>query len=302
MSTLNSDSLAKLEARYLDINLGKEFGRRLVKAYNDDPSSYASPEVFAAKVFPGFYFANEFGSGRIGAVAQTSMRIHFHKTFYSEAIKKDTTTYNFADYFLVTPEVVSTNNLTYVPAASLKSKIEAGEIIATAPLGYGVEVTFPAPEIIASYRAAKSDLSIINSLTLTIPTDTLYNDYNVAPASYMLLVLKNKRDEFFINNQLADNKTSFYATYDNVNHEYSFPGLRQYLLDLMEKESLQPEDYTFDLCPVQVDFEAQENSYGSVTYVESSMTPYVTRPAMTKFDIKNAKIKFTYSLQSKKNY
>ena len=138
---------------------------------------------------------------------------------------------------------------------------------------------------------------------MTIPVDTIECGMAVEPPPYALMVLKKDRDEFFAKNKLTDNITSFYATYNSTSRTYNFNSLRSYLTSLLDKEEITPDDYTFSLVPVQVSFENLVNtSYYSTTtqQTESEIQPYLISPAMADVKINEAKIKFTYSLQTQK--
>lgn len=71
---------------------------------------------------------------------------------------------------------------------------------------------------------------------------------------------------------------------------------------MLDREEIKPEDYTFSLVPVQVNFESTASSgyYGSSSQVESEILPYLVTPAMADIRLDKAKIKFTYSLQTQK--
>lgn len=70
-------------------------------------------------------------------------------------------------------------------------------------------------------------------------------------------------------------------------------------MDLLEKDTIEPEDYTFSLVPVQVNFEQMTNTgYGSVQYVETDIQPYLLAPTMCTVDLTKTKIKLTYSRQT----
>ena len=138
---------------------------------------------------------------------------------------------------------------------------------------------------------------------MTLPVEEIENDYEIAPPPYVLMILKSKKDEFFSKNQLTDGLVSFYAEYDATNKRYAFTGMRAYLLDLLSREEVKPEDYEFILTPVQVNLESQSSSsyYQQGSMVESSIVPYVSKPAMVKFLFDQAKIKLTFSAGNKNN-
>lgn len=168
-----------------------------------------------------------------------------------------------------------------------------------APAGYDVELTFPAEEIIRKYREQTDRFSVVNTLDLEIPASEIANDYGINPPEYLLLVLAKDKDKFFNENKINDGKTSFYAVYDSSTHSYKFSGMRQYLIDLLDKSEITAEDMTFILTPVSVSIETS-GGYTSSSYV-SEIAPLVSTPAMVRLDLSKAKIKFVFSKQMIKN-
>ncbi|MDO5395284.1 MAG: DUF4270 domain-containing protein [Bacteroidales bacterium] len=290
------DSIKKLNYRTISVKLPVELGRELYSAYRRKPSDFASPTAFADNVFKGIYVRTTFGSGRIIRVSQTSMRLYYHVTSNNATTGRDTTIKYVGNYFAVTPEIISNNNISLRMARSLTDKVAAGRTLIVAPAGYSAEVRFPVPEIIRNYNEHVTDLGIVNSLTLKIPVAVIDNDCGIEPPANILMVLKNKKDEFFADNKISDDKISFLGTYDSSAKTYTFSGMRQYLLDMMQKDALTTDDYTFMLVPVNVGVE--QSTSGSSTI--NSITPYITAPAMVELLIDKAKITLVYSKQTLK--
>ena len=280
-NALHNDSIGNLAYRSVIVNLPLSFGKKFYQEYLDNPATFATPQAFA-QFFPGIYVKNSFGSGRV---------INFNET---------RVVYNIASaYMAVTPEIISNNIINLELSSELKQMASnADEPIIVAPAGYDVELTMPIPEIIHRYRTQGGEMSVINSLAISIPAKEIANKYNILPPKNVLLVLSKDKDDFYANNKITDDLTSFLATYDDVNQCYTFLNMRQYLLDMLAKDELKPEDYTFTLTPVNVTTESTSSSYyqQGTTFV-TAITPYVAGPAMCKIDLKNAKIKFTYSKQ-----
>lgn len=298
------DSITQYGGIYTSLSLPVSLGRELFSAYLQSPGDFADPEIFAKKVFKGMYIRTSYGQGRITDFNPTSIRFFYHKEVWNEDSARYETKKYGGDYFAVTPEVVVNNNINYEIAPELHEMVAGGDNILVAPAGYEMEMRFPAPEIIASYNKYSNRLRVINTLSMSIPVEEITNDYGITPPPYVLLILKNKKEEFFAKNQLTDNITSFYAAYDETNKCYTFGSLRSYLLDLLSKDTLSEDDYTFVLTPVQVNLEAQSSSsyyYSSTSYIESSIVPYVSKPAMGKILLDKAKIKLTFSAGNKNN-
>ena len=114
------------------------------------------------------------------------------------------------------------------------------------------------------------------------------------------MILSKDKDNFFIENKLADGVTSFVAEYNSKTGYYEFTGLRNYMLDLLKKDEIKPEDYTFVITPVSL-VTTQEAStsyyYYSTQEKVNAVVPYISSPAMAELDLKNSKITLTFSRQ-----
>ena len=292
------DSVAALKTRSIEVKMPHSLAEEIFDAYKENSANFSNPQAFVENVFPGVYVSNSYGSGRICRISKTTMQMYYHRTYKKDGTDKDTTVYRVGTYMAVTPEVVTNNNIHLELSDNLKKRIDDGENLIVAPAGMEVEFKFPAEELISNYRAQKGQTSVINTVTMSIPADTLANPDGVVAPPYVLLVLANKKDEFFANNQLPDNKTSFYASYDSSTGSYHFNFMRSFLLTLMDKEEITPEDVTFRLCPVDVSFETAGSSYWDYSTTESALVPYISKPAMVRLSLDKAKIKFTFSNQN----
>ncbi len=301
-STLDEpDSVKNQSTIVASMPLPLQMGRELYQAYLDNPAVFSDPARFAREVFKGFYVRSSYGAGRISDFGATSIRLYYHKRAYNaDSARWDTTRY-VGDYFAVAPEVVVNNNIHFDISPELRQMVADGDQVLAAPAGLEMNIRFPAPEIIEAYNRYAGQNRILNSLTFKLPADSIANDFAIGPPPYVLMVLKKKKYEFFADNNITDNLTSFYATYDATNRCYNFSSMREYLLDLLAKESVTEDDYTFTICPVQVNTETSaSNGYYQTSYVVSSIVPYVSKPVMAKISPANAKIKLTFSAQNDK--
>lgn len=294
---------------YVDLPI--EFGRSLYDKFVTDPGIFNNPSAFA-KWFPGLYIRNTFGSGRVTRISYNTIDVYYHATYKigEGEQKRDTIIPLTATYLGVTPEVLTNNNIHYEMSPSLKERADRGETILVGPVGYDVEFTFPAREILKRYTEQAGPLAIVNSLSFSLPAEDISNDYGLTPPPYILMVKKSKKEEFFAKNKINDDIDSFYATYNSTTGKYNFSSMLDYINDIIKKGSVDPEDEEFVICPVLVSFytENTSNNYyygyyygyssgstGGTTV--STITPYVTEPVMTLLDFKNAKVQFTFSKQ-----
>lgn len=293
-----NDTVKAYESRYVYAKLPVEIGRELFRKYKQKPELYSNPEDFT-NVFPGIFVKNSYGSGRVMRITQTSMRMYYSKHTKTTA-DKDTVISNVGYYFATKPEVVTDNLINYTISESLKKKIDNGDNIIVAPAGRDLEITFPALDVVKAYRERAGKVAVLNALTFKIPVNTIENDYEIAPPTNIMMILSKDKDNFFIENKLADGVTSFVAEYNSKTGYYEFTGLRNYMLDLLKKDEIKPEDYTFVITPVSL-VTTQEAStsyyYYSTQEKVNAVVPYISSPAMAELDLKNSKITLTFSRQ-----
>lgn len=289
-----ADSLSKYNYRFVYCKLPVELGKYLFTAYRNNPEIYQEPSSFA-NLFPGLYVTNSYGSGRVIKIEGNSMRLFYHRTVKNEATGKDTTYKHVGNYYAVTPEVITNNNISFDMAGKLTDMAAEGRAVLVAPAGMDVEIKFPIEELLASYRADAGGLSVVNTLTLDIPVEEIANTYGITPPPNLLMVLTSRKSEFFETNQVTDNKYSFYAAYDATNKRYRFTGLREYFLTMLDKTTINSDDYMFTLTPVSI---STENYSSSSSFYISAIVPYIDTPAMAELSLDKSKITFTYSKQS----
>lgn len=297
-STLDNKTAAQLSYGLIAVKLPLELGKHVFNAFTDNPADFADGRVFAENVFPGVYIRSSFGSGRLTTLSAAGIAFNFRKIVEGE--EKNDTIDAIQQYMLATPEVISNNNLTYTMDASLRSRLDAGENILIAPAGTEMEITFPLTAVIDTYRAKAGAQAVLNGLHMSIPVDSITAEtpVNVTPPPFLLMVLSKDRDEFFAKNKLPDNKTTFYAAYSSATGEYVFTGMRDYLLEMLDRDEITPDDYTFDLVPVNVTFEAVVNSgyyYSSSRQVVTDVQPYIGYPAVGFVRLSDAKVSLTFS-------
>lgn len=297
------DSIADIyttqAVRVVDVKLPLEFGREFFNKYTSPGGTalFNDPEKFA-EWFPGLYVKNSYGSGRIMTFYATRMYMYMSKR--DKIDDKDTTLYYVNSFMAITPEVINYNNISQKLSPELTKMAESSPIVvAPSPQGFDVSVNIPVRDIVAKYKQQAGKYNVINAMTFKVAAETIDNDYGINPPSYLLLIRKDKRDEFFANADLIDNKTSFYASYTSSANAYVFTSMRQYMLDMIEKDAttgIEDADCEFILMPVTLVTETVNNSTNILAIV-----PYTETPVMAKFDWENSEIKVTYSKQTIKN-
>lgn len=288
----------------LSVKLPVELGRDIFTKYKESPEIFAWPQTFA-QYFPGIYVKPTFGNGCVINSTQLLMVAYVHNFKTTEETDsagnkttKETLVRDSVLMFSATPEVLSSNNISYKVSNHIKNLISQGKTIITTPGGYEAKFQFPAKDVIERYRKNNTRLSIISNLSLSIPAEEVENEHGIYVAPYMLLIKTSEVENFFANNKIPDNKTSFYASYNAISKTYEFSELRDYLLNLLDKETITDDDIDFSLVPVLISQESVNNTYyGSTTYYVTKCVPYILAPTMTQLDTKNALVVFTFSSQ-----
>ena len=290
-----NDSIKKLPYRSIYIDLPISLGKEFFNKYKESPSIYSNPIEFA-NFFPGIYITNSYGSGRVMKITNSQVKLYYHKTVTMEETGKDSTYYKVGNYFAVTPEIITNNNIHFNISEQLSSQIKSGDNILVAPTGTNVEISFPTQDIVNKYNNNKGNLSVINSLTLEIPVSKIKNSYNITPPPYVLMIKKSHVDDFFANSEVTDNENSFYAVYNSEKNCYQFSDMRSYIINMVNKDEITEEDSQFVIIPVSVNTE-NTSAYSSTVFI-SDIVPYVETPVMAKLLLNQAKIKFTFSKQT----
>lgn len=304
------DSLFKKQ-KYIDIKipLGRQAAVDVYHAYKENPELFQWPSTFSQKM-KGIYVEPSFGNGCIANIAKVYFNIYWNRlqskyVAASDGVDAKYETYVVRDstcVFSTAPEVLNSNNVTYVPSDALRSLVASGANIVTTPGGYNCTITFPIKEVLKKYYADSYNLSVVNGLSLSIPAAPVSNGFGIETVPYLLMVKTDEMDEFFASNKVPDNISSFYATYDSDNGEYHFSSMRNYLIELIQSgrttDEITEDECRFTLVPVFLNIESETNPYtGVVTKYVTRCTPYIVNPTMTRLFTERAMVCFTYSQQ-----
>lgn len=288
----------------VSVSLDKRFAQEIVTEYRRDPSMFSRPEHFAEH-FAGIYVKPTFGRGLVINMSSTEFTAYYNYTRQVTVVKDGVSTKVdslFTDsttLFSISPEVLSANLSRLTPSQALVSRIYQGQCVLQSPGGYNVKVNFPANQIIDRYYSEDFNLSVVNSLSLEVPVRDIKNNYGFTCPPYLLMIKTSRLEEFFLNNELPEEEDTdcFYASYNSGSHSYVFNGLRPYILELMRNGGkVTDEDMDFTIVPVNISTELVGISPNQKTVV-TACSYYMTRPTMCELDMKNAKVKFTYSRQ-----
>lgn len=291
----------------LSLNLPVEFGREIFTTYRDNPSVFQWPQTMAEEFLPGIFVESSFGNGCVANISSVYVSV-FYYSKYEETEKdeegEEITVVKHLNHmavpFTVSPEVLSSNNITYVPSDNIVAKNENetnGEVVLTTPGGYIAEFEFPAQDLLNRYREKDINLSTVNELMLFIPAESFGPDSGIGVASNVLMIKSSEYEDFFARNKTPDNLNSFTGIYDSNNGRYYFTTMRNYFIRLLEKDEITPEDVEFTIIPVEIETETVNSYYGEgATYVVKCV-PLTSKPTMTLLKTNEAKVAFSFSTQ-----
>lgn len=295
-----NDSIAGGDYRYVYVTLPRQTGVDFFNKFVEDPTLFSNPQRFCREYCQGFYVQAAFGSGRVTRITDTRWVLYYHKTY--QAVDTLGQAYDsivpaYGIYMAAAPEMVANSNIVFSPDDAVKQMVDDGRAVAVTPAGYDVEVKFPIEEIIRRYKENAGDLSVINTLTFKVPARKVVNDRGIGMPVNMLMVLSREKDDFFAKNKLPDNVTSFNTTYSSADTAYVFSEMRAYLVEMLKKETLTPEDYTFTITPIAVETESSANSYygQASSQTINAVTPMVAMPSMVELKLDKSEIKLSFS-------
>lgn len=284
------------------VPMPKEMGAKIFKEYKEIPEMFQWPATFA-KEYPGYYVESSFGKGCVANIAQIYLMVYFNYKKSStsvvdgESVTKVETVAEFVAPFTNSPEVLSSNNISYEVSDFIQGMIDDGKTIITTPGGYNAKFTFPAEELIRHYKKEEHNLSVIGDLTLSIPAEAIENDFNIGTAPTLMIIKSSELNDFFNQNKVPDGKSSFSAEYDATNNRYKFSSMRNYIIDLLNKPTITKEDVEFTVLPISLSTESVNNYDGSTTVYITKCTPYTLKPTLTWLKTDDASIVFTFSSQ-----
>lgn len=297
--TSDDTDLSKGNYRSIPIHLDKEYGSYILQNYFEHRENFKNSYTFSHNVCPGFYIQHTGGVGAIVNSDVSTLDIYFR---YQE---NDTTITKAWMRLGATQEVIqntsiSHNNLAGLFDADGVSYDPNGHPFTyiKSPAGVHTEITLPVSEI----SAGKHYNDTLNSARFTLRRYVAeeQNRNALTPPKHVLLVRKGHVEEFFANNSLPDNETSFLCEYSASNNAYSFNNIAPliaFLRNYRDKESgvlpgdneetrnkkwsdwekKNPDWQTLELIPVTADYTTVQTYYNSSKVLVSVRNDYNLR-------------------------
>ena len=231
----------------------KNYGSYILQTYEKHPEYFKTNFKFLHNVCPGFYIKNVGGTGNMAKIWNTELIFYWtrHKT-----INKDSTAVSIGyNRFDGTEEVLQLNKIENDTEnlKKLASKDQEKCTYLKSPAGIFTEVTLPIEDIMKGHEK-----DTLNTATISFPrlnNDNEDNPYNFATPSTILMVQKDSLQSFFEKSKLADNRTSYTASYSSTGtykNAYTFQNIAN-LVSAMYKNKGKGENWNkVVLVPVNV--------------------------------------------------
>lgn len=198
------------------IMLPASFGQELLEKCYASPSSLKDAYHFIREIFPGFYFRIANGEGTMLTTLVSTLNIYYN---YVEK-DKPKKIYQGITRFAATPEVLQSTRFENGNMEALINETEHTYL--KTPAGICTEMTLPIDEIFDEHP---TDSVSMAQITLTRYNKKSQDKYQLGTPTSLLMVRKENMKKFFENNEVADNRTSYVANFDNTKNVYSFTNI-----------------------------------------------------------------------------
>jgi hypothetical protein len=284
----------------LSVLMPAEWGQRYVNAIRNDTTLNSNKDKFIAE-FPGLYLKSTFGSGCMLFVnntaidAYTQIVVQYRTKEQGESyLGGDSIRKRYA-YWAVTKEVIQINsykntNIDYLFRNDSTTYIKS-------PAGVFTEVTIPIPEIIQKigkrqFSSVKLSLSAYPrnewNYSLNFPGLGGYQAVSSGIAYNLLLIPPDSTKNFFEQQRVANNVTSYMTTFASTAYTYNFNNISNLIRYAIDNKP--NEDLKLWLIPVQSNY-----TYSSQTGYVDYATSYDLYPSGVALKSNNQKIRIIAS-------
>lgn len=232
----------------------KNYGSYIMQTYAEHPEYFKTNFKFLHNVCPGFYIKNVGGTGNMAKIWNTELIFYWTR---KKTINKDSTAVSIGyNRFDGTEEVLQLNKIENDTEnlKKLASKDQEKCTYLKSPAGIFTEVTLPIEDIMKGHEKDTLNTATISFPRLNNVVDE-DNPYNFATPSTILMVQKDSLKSFFEKSKLADNRTSYTASYSSTGtykNAYTFQNIAN-LVSAMYKNKGKGENWNkVVLVPVNV--------------------------------------------------
>lgn len=195
----------------------KNYGSYIMQTYAEHPEYFKTNYKFLHNVCPGFYIKNVGGTGNMAKIWNTELIFYWtrHKTIKAKDGVKDSTAVGIGyNRFDGTEEVLQLNKIENDTKNLEQLASQQNCTYLKSPAGIFTEVTLPIEDIMRGHEKDTLNTASISFPRLNNADED--NAYNFATPSTILMVQKDSLQSFFEKSKLADNRTSYTASYSRT--------------------------------------------------------------------------------------
>jgi predicted small secreted protein len=234
----------------------KNYGSYIMQTYAEHPEYFKTNYKFLHNVCPGFYIKNVGGTGNMAKIWNTELIFYWtrHKTIKAKDGVTDSTAVSIGyNRFDGTEEVLQLNKIENDTKNLEQLASQQNCTYLKSPAGIFTEVTLPIEDIMRGHEKDTLNTASISFPRLNNADED--NAYNFATPSTILMVQKDSLQSFFEKSKLADNRTSYTASYSSTGsykNAYTFQNIAN-LVSAMYKNKGKGENWNkVVLVPVNV--------------------------------------------------
>lgn len=234
----------------------KNYGSYIMQTYAEHPEYFKTNYKFLHNVCPGFYIKNVGGTGNMAKIWNTELIFYWtrHKTIKAKDGVTDSTAVGIGyNRFDGTEEVLQLNKIENDTKNLEQLASQQNCTYLKSPAGIFTEVTLPIEDIMKGHEKDTLNTASISFPRLNNADED--NAYNFATPSTILMVQKDSLQSFFEKSKLADNRTSYTASYSRTGtykNAYTFQNIAN-LVSAMYKNKGKGENWNkVVLVPVNI--------------------------------------------------
>lgn len=225
-----SDPVRWKDIRHFNINLNDEYtdvdgkkynnyGTYIMQKYYEPGGSvnFKNSYNFIHNVCPGFYLENTGGIGCMANISYTQLIV------YMRYLDSNGDSINGILVFGGTEEVLQKTNIAQDQEIIDKMKDEGDHTYLKTPAGLYTELTLPVDSIFEGH-----DSDTLNTANMFIPRENntqATSNYTIPIPQKVMILPADSVENFFANEKVADNRSSYITTYASATNGYTFSNI-----------------------------------------------------------------------------
>ena len=255
------------------------YGTYVMQTFAEHPEYFKSNYEFMKHVCPGFFIKHEGGIGNVANIWNTELQFYWTRkksVKASDGVTDSTVVGYGLNRFDGTEEVLQTNKIANDKNSIKKLAAEENCTYLKSPAGIFTEVILPVEEIMNGHEN-----DTLNTATVSFPrinNEVSNDEYTFDVPQYILMIPKDSLYSFFENDDLVNNRTSYYASYSSTSGKngYTFNNISN-LISAMYANKGKSENWNKAvLVPISLST-VTENSQTIISKINHNMSLTSTR-------------------------